>query len=162
MTEGDMGARRYRDDERAGSLALLAANGGNLHRTARDLGIPRRTLEHWAKGTAHPEAAQDCAPKKGALAECVRDALYAGLGVLPGKLAELDGYKLTIALATLIDKLRLLEDKPTSVSKLDISAMTDEELARAIEAEERAIAALKAAEAPAPPAGTGGPAEEGG
>jgi hypothetical protein len=46
-----MGKRRhYSDEDRAEALAVLDANAGNLKRTARDLGIPRATLQEWAGG----------------------------------------------------------------------------------------------------------------
>jgi hypothetical protein len=31
-------------------MAALDANAGNLKRTARQLGIPRKTLERWSRG----------------------------------------------------------------------------------------------------------------
>jgi hypothetical protein len=49
----------------AEALAALAANGGNIARTARQLGIPVSTLKRWATGTAHPEANANALPKKG-------------------------------------------------------------------------------------------------
>lgn len=40
--------RHYSDGERAAALAVLASNDGNLTRTARETGIPRKTLASWA------------------------------------------------------------------------------------------------------------------
>jgi hypothetical protein len=42
--------RRYSDEDRAVALAALAANGNNLRRTARQLGIPRASLLAWRNG----------------------------------------------------------------------------------------------------------------
>ena len=53
-----MTRRRYTDNERAAALTALAANCGNVERTARELGIPRKTLAQWARGQRYPEAAQ--------------------------------------------------------------------------------------------------------
>ncbi len=52
------------DDERAEALAALAANGGDVGRTARQLGIPKTTLIGGAEGTRHPEAVGNATPKK--------------------------------------------------------------------------------------------------
>lgn len=46
--------RRYSDEEQASALAALAANGGNLYRTAEETGIPRNTLRSWMDGTVKP------------------------------------------------------------------------------------------------------------
>ena len=42
-----MARRSYSDAERAEALAVLDANAGNVERTARHLGLPRKTLEGW-------------------------------------------------------------------------------------------------------------------
>lgn len=41
----------YTADDRAFALRVLDMNGGNVARTAKELGIPRPTLDQWAKGT---------------------------------------------------------------------------------------------------------------
>ena len=51
-----MGTRRtYTDEFRATALAALAANGGDLARTAAALDVPDRTPRAWAAGERHPE-----------------------------------------------------------------------------------------------------------
>src|SRR5262249_28660191 len=42
--------RSYGDRGRALCLAVLAANRGNLKRTARQVGVSRNTLRYWAEG----------------------------------------------------------------------------------------------------------------
>jgi hypothetical protein len=42
--------RSYTDEEKAFALVALDFNQGNLHRTARELSIPRKTLAEWANG----------------------------------------------------------------------------------------------------------------
>src|SRR4051812_11842827 len=44
---GGMARRRYSDEERAATLAALAANDGNLTRTAQQAGVPITTLLRW-------------------------------------------------------------------------------------------------------------------
>lgn len=41
--------RHYSDDDRASALAVLASNGGNISRTARETGVPRTTIIKWAR-----------------------------------------------------------------------------------------------------------------
>jgi transposase-like protein len=53
-----MGKRRYSDQDRAAAVAAVTANGGNIQRTARQLGIPETSLRQWVKAERHPEAAQ--------------------------------------------------------------------------------------------------------
>src|SRR5262245_42165815 len=67
--EGIMTRRRYTDAERAEALAVLAANGGAVEKTAAQLGIPEGTLENWANGRRHPEARQLAGDKKEAMAD---------------------------------------------------------------------------------------------
>jgi transposase-like protein len=113
--------RRYSDEERANALAALAANGGNFAKTARDLGIPRRTLQDWHKGTIHPEAAENSAPKKTALTEQFENLAYQMLEIAFAKAAELDAKAATVAAATAVDKMLLLRGKPTSIYDTPIS-----------------------------------------
>jgi transposase-like protein len=145
-----MARRRYSDDDRATALAALAANGGNLRRTARDLGIPRGTLEAWAKGTAHPEAAENSAPKKEALAEILEGIVYNALGVLPGKLASANARQLMTIAAVAVDKMLLLRGLPTQINQHELSHLGDAELECELAATERALAGIGR--------GSGGPA----
>jgi len=62
---GDDVRHRYSDEERADALLALEANGGNLSRTARQMGIPRATLRLWAQGNVVPAVTDICQAKKG-------------------------------------------------------------------------------------------------
>lgn len=44
--------QRYSDEAKAGALAALDANGGNLTRTARETGVSRQALRDWAATAA--------------------------------------------------------------------------------------------------------------
>jgi 8-oxo-dGTP pyrophosphatase MutT (NUDIX family) len=64
-----MGKRRhYSDEERAEALAVLDANAGNLKRTARDLDIPRATLQEWAGGALEATARRETLEETGVAA----------------------------------------------------------------------------------------------
>ncbi len=45
-----MAKRRYTDVQKAEALAALAANDGDLSKTARQVDVPRKTLADWASG----------------------------------------------------------------------------------------------------------------
>src|SRR5436190_21494765 len=47
----DFRKRAYSDDDRLFALRALEANGGNVSRTARELGLPLATLHQWARLT---------------------------------------------------------------------------------------------------------------
>jgi transposase-like protein len=104
------GRRTYSDDERAAALAALAANGGNLKRTARELGVPINTLRRWREGTAHPEAVANATPKKAALAELLEGHAYRllELAMEPDRLADATMPQLMTAFGIAVDKMRLL------------------------------------------------------
>ena len=125
--------RRYSDQERAEALAALAANNGNLSHTARQLGIPRATLEAWAKQKRHAEAAENVAPEKEALAD--RLEILAGKlldGVTEEKIAVSGPKELLTSLGIAVDKMQLLRGQPTSINdtthRADLSRLSDEEL----------------------------------
>ena len=101
---------KYSDVQRANTLALLKANGGNASQTARDTGIPRRTIQHWRKGELHPSVATIAQEKSLSLtqlfenaarnaldaADSKRDAasyrdLMTGAGIAADKVAALSG-----------------------------------------------------------------------
>ena len=104
---------RYSDDDRANALAALAANGGNINRTARELGIPEKTLRNWANGTSHPEAANLAEQKKQPLAALLEDVARK----LAGDLANGAAKDPAVALGIVIDKRQILLGQPTSITR---------------------------------------------
>jgi Transposase len=117
--------RRYTDEERGASLAALAANAGNVKRTARELGIPEVTLRHWSTGSRHPEAVTMGAQKKGPLADKLEEVAWALAGKLPGSDCS-DVQATAVALGILVDKLQVLRGLPSSIT----GATHDEKLGR--------------------------------
>ncbi len=124
--------RRYSDEERAAALAALAGNGGNLGRTARELGIPAGTLRRWADGTAHPEARANAQPKKEELAQELRAVAWKLVKSMPGKIKKAGLKDTAISFGIAVEKAQLLEGKPTSISGVpfpfDLEKLTDEQL----------------------------------
>jgi transposase-like protein len=148
--------RRYSDDDRANALAALAANGGNIDRTARQLGVPRATLQSWAKGSRHPEAAEDAAQKKGPLADSIEDLARKVLAGMEDKIEGARFNEAAVGFGILVDKMQLLRGKPTSIDKHDLCDLPDDELDRQLAAEERALAGPAPGEAAAPDPGADG------
>jgi transposase-like protein len=128
--------RHYTDDERSDALAALAANGGNVEKTAEQVGVPAATLGHWAAGRRHPEALHMAGEKKEALAdrlEALANQLVDDMG-LPAKRKAANLRQLAVAFGVCIDKMRLLREQPTLIPGPwpDPRKMTDEQLAAEI------------------------------
>jgi transposase-like protein len=109
--------RRYSDGERSDALAALAANGGNVKRTAKALGIPEKTLANWAKGDRHPEAARAGEEKKGPLADQFQQLAEKLLCVALDKAHLLNAKDAVVAAAVAVDKMRLLRNEATQIDE---------------------------------------------
>lgn len=138
--------RRYSDEDRANAIAALAANGGNVARTAKQLGIPAKTVENWAKGDRHPEAADLGDKKKGVLADKLEEVAWKLAGSLDQKIEAAGLQQTATSLGIVIDKMQLLRNKPTEIQgaapEEDLRNLSDEELDRRLaEARSRAEAA---------------------
>jgi transposase-like protein len=132
-----MARRNYSDDDKATALAALAANEGNLKRTAQQLGIPRRTLEHWSKGKSHPAVRELAHQKKAELADRLEDIAHQLLDALPDKIANASLQHTAITLGIAVEKMRLLREQPTSIS-IGGDLSDDERLNRLRELADRA------------------------
>lgn len=160
-----MARRDWTDEERGAALAVLAANGGNALRTAQQTGVPRQTLQRWASGEAvTPETEAACERAKCDLAEGVEEVLWGALDALAGKVTEMNGRDLSIAVGILSEKLLLLRGQPTVIQReVDLP---DEEAAERVatllqSARDRAALALsdgRRALGTAVPGGPGDPA----
>lgn len=143
-----MAKRRYSDEDRAMALAALAANGGNLKRTAREQGVPETSLRQWAKGDRHPEAVEMSAQKKPPLADAYEDVVRRSLGHLSeAKLKRAGAVDLLKVAGIATDKMRLLRDEPTSITghQDEFFRQLDRLAQRHADAARRAIAADGAA-----------------
>lgn len=137
--------RRYSDEDRANAIAALAANGGNVNLTAKQLDIPATTLKHWADGTRHAESAQLGEQKKGPLADRLELVAWKLAESLDGKIEAAGLQQTATSLGIVIDKMQLLRNKPTEIQghtpDEDLRNLSDEELDRRLaEARSRASA----------------------
>jgi transposase-like protein len=113
-----MARRQYTDQDRAEALAALAANGGNVKRTAQAIGIPRKTLESWSREIQdRPEVADGDGhvKKRQPLAERLPEVIHTAMDALPGKAEGASFQQITVGIGILIDKLQLLTGRPTEI-----------------------------------------------
>lgn len=98
------------------ALAAVAANDGNVHHTARQLGIPPQTLDHWVK---RERVLSDVQKLK-------RDELSSKLETIAHRLSnsilehDLDIVPLAAkatAMGITIEKMQLLRGQPTSITE---------------------------------------------
>lgn len=126
--------RRYSDKERGGILAALAANRGNVLKTSRDTGIPRKTIELWSKdqiaGNLLPDVATECQLKKRDLADMCEELARKLCGVmLEDERIEKARYsELNSGFGTATDKMRLLREQSTSIQGATTSEVLDKAL----------------------------------
>ena len=112
-----MARRHYSDEDRAAALAALRANGGNVRRTAGQVGVPASTLAGWAAGDHAPVGAELRAGKKLELADRFEEIARAALGrVTAAKLDEANAPQLLTAAGIAVDKMRLLREQPTEIT----------------------------------------------
>ena len=112
------GRRHYTEADKAKTLSALKANGGNLDRTARETKVPRNTIRLWAKAPDRAAPAEVRQEKDDELeASLTRIATRYAAALDADDTVALILAKNPAALASVlgvaIDKLRLLQGKPT-------------------------------------------------
>jgi len=106
-----MPKRRYTDADKAEALAMLVANGGNAEKTARDTGIPRKTIYNWSKDNP-PVPAKIGQEKKEALSDLFErvSRKYLDHSLEEGPLNKTSGKDAVLAAAVAADKMQLLRE----------------------------------------------------
>lgn len=107
--------REYTDDEISSALVALEANGGNVSKTAREIGIPRMTIIGWRDGTmrsTNPAVTGTRQEKRKELAERLHEVAWGLTELLPdaAKVAKEKGWvnQIAIAIGVALDKRELL------------------------------------------------------
>ena len=103
-----MGKRTYSDTEKATALAMLDANGGNLSRTQREVGVPRTTLREWRDGRHNGQVADIRQEKKEHLADLFEAFIRNVLPVAEGKMKGASFRDLLTGVGIAADKLLAL------------------------------------------------------
>jgi transposase-like protein len=123
----------YTSDDRAAGLAALESNGGNLRRTARETGISDATLRRWRDETDERKDAANAArmpEARATLTERLRAFVDAALTVAPDKLHDANLRDVFTSVGIAIDKLQLLEGRPTSIDEVRDALSDDDRAAR--------------------------------
>lgn len=119
------------DEEKAQALAALDANGGDVSRTARQLGLPRTTLNEWKAGRVTNGVTELRQVKKASLADELERIAYKCVEVLPDKLETATAKDTAVVLGVSVEKMQLLREKPTQITRDD--GLTDTERAEGVE-----------------------------
>ena len=114
---------RYSDEFRATAIAALFAEGypdkpGALSKVSKAFNLHVKTLSRWASGENNPPFDNDVNRKKIELADLLETEIYAVVDLLPEKRTRASYSQLTMALAVLIDKMRLLRGLPTEIVQM--------------------------------------------
>lgn len=118
--------QRYDDKFRASAIVMLEAAGwpdkeGALTQVSKHLGIPLTTLHRWANGESNPAPSDLVSEKRVELSKLLQAEINAALGEM-SKARPFATYRdLGTVAAILIDKLQLLNDKPTQNVQQSIS-----------------------------------------
>jgi hypothetical protein len=129
-------------DAKAAALIALEANGNNYTRTAKDLSasgatVSATTLRRWhAEMGERKNAAVDgrLPAARATLTERLGAFVDAALTVAPEKLGDANLRDTMTAVGIAIDKLQLLEGKPTSIDEVRSDALGDDERAARVTA----------------------------
>lgn len=116
-----MSKRSYSDKEKATALAALDANEGNVAKTAKTIGIPRKTLSEWAVDRfVNEDVAEIRLDKKKELADELEDLAYQLVGAIPrfvrSPFTKLQEVANTLGIA--IEKCELLRGRPTGRTEI--------------------------------------------
>ncbi len=110
--------RQYTDEEKAEALAALDANAGNVARTARQIGIPRTTLQSWANQRGTNEGVTKLRhQKKGELADALEKLARKLIEVASEKIADATLQQVMTSVGIAIDKMQLLRNQPTAIEQ---------------------------------------------
>ena len=132
--------KSYDDQFRASAVVMLEAAGypereGALSYVAGHIGVPISTLRGWFNASHNPPPAELRNKKRLDLREAVRAELDNVFAAMEGVRQDASYRDLVTAAGILVDKLQLLEGKPTERSEQNVSvSMTDEERAARITA----------------------------
>jgi transposase-like protein len=106
--------RQYSDEDKANALAALGANGGDLRRTSRDVGVPFSTLQGWAKDRGLNQAVTELAvTKKKDLADELEAIALKLAEAMPDKVKDATLQQIATSLGIAVDKMQLLRGKAT-------------------------------------------------
>jgi transposase-like protein len=120
----------WSEADKATTLAVLAANAGNLTKTARQVGIPKATILHWRNGQrVNPDTLRKADQKKRDMADMFEELARAALPVALKDLPNASASQATTIAAIAIDKARLLREQPTTINQTTVISEQEREAA---------------------------------
>jgi transposase-like protein len=109
--------RHYSDEDKATALTAISADKGNLSKTARELGIPVRTLSHWFHGRGiHKPELEMSDNHKEPLSDKLEALAYRLVDSLDKKLPSASAREIAIAIGIAIDKMQVLRGRPNEIT----------------------------------------------
>ncbi len=124
----------HSDNRKAEALAALDANAGNVAKTARQLGIPRKTLGEWAQNR-HCNA--DVAEIRQHVKEALADRMESLLGtIVDAMIAKADDAKfseLSFGVEKITTSMQLLRGEATQIHEAKPASKPNERLSTIIE-----------------------------
>lgn len=117
-----MKRNRYDDKFRASAVIMLEAQGypnkeGALQTVANHLGIPHSTLHRWFHGKQNPAPSVLVQEKRIDFAEAIKAELAGIFYDMPNARQDAAYKDLATSAGILLDKLQLLENKPTQINE---------------------------------------------
>jgi hypothetical protein len=110
--------KRYSDEEKSAALAQLQSSRRTIRSAAREMGIPRGTLQDWASGKKlGPTVAQQFGAVRDTMSARLEDIAYQIIDAIPAKIEEASLRDLGATLAVVIDRMRLLREEPTAITE---------------------------------------------
>lgn len=111
---------RYTDEFRATAVASAIAAGypsvkGALSHAAASLGIAHQLLRNWITSQQNPPPQEMLQEKKQDLRDLFMDEIYAAAGLFGSKRGNASYSQLVLAIATMYDKVRLIDNMPTVI-----------------------------------------------
>lgn len=100
--------RSYTDEYVAEALVRLAANGGKVRQTARELDIHEATLRHWRNGDRAGDTRDLAAHKMRPAADRLDYLAAYLLDLIPDRTGKMNAQQLAVAAAVLMDKAAML------------------------------------------------------
>lgn len=109
---------RYDDKFRASAIVMLEASGypnreGALSQVAKHIGIPRMTLQRWAKATQNPPPHELVTEKRDELSDLLEKEIRAALAEMDKARPDTSYRDLGTVVGILTDKRQLLSGEPT-------------------------------------------------
>ena len=123
--------KRYDDKFRASAVVMLQAAGypdkkGALAKTAQHLKVPNTTLRGWYTEAHNPAPSELRTEKEADLTELLRAELQAAFAEASKARPDATWRDLMTGVGIMVDKLQLLENKPTERTDNTIRIVTDE------------------------------------